>query len=240
MSAASAREADGARNGADKHAAEANAPKAIGPAPARDRSTLASCFICLEGDEESQQPLITGICACKELHVHADCLESMVNTGTRGAQKLQERLLCPVCREPYKVGFQARRVETESRNTRRTMLLRLARATLAMSCAVQFAAVCYLGTFERGDSLRMSWGTLAAEAAILLSICIQASAAYACGSRLTGADGTDGARRAMVIVWPPGRGVDSAGMRRPSSVQTSRAPATAAAASPVAGTTAPA
>ena len=58
-----------------------------------EEGPIAICYICYDSDES--QPVLTGICACTSLAVHAKCQEKMLRFRQNSDWN------CGVCRQPF-------------------------------------------------------------------------------------------------------------------------------------------
>ena len=70
---------------------------------AADRScaTMAECFVCASSADTDADPLLTNICACRSLCVHAKCQQRMMHETHSHADR------CGVCQQRYKnVSFE--------------------------------------------------------------------------------------------------------------------------------------
>ena len=77
--------------------------QAKAPTQAADRScaTMAECFVCASSADTDADPLLTNICACRSLCVHAKCQQRMMHETHSHADR------CGVCQQRYKnVSFE--------------------------------------------------------------------------------------------------------------------------------------
>lgn len=63
--------------------------------PSGEDTAAATCFVCT-GDASSE-PLLTDVCACRCLAVHASCQQMLIQRTPAYAHGI-----CSVCKEPYK------------------------------------------------------------------------------------------------------------------------------------------
>ena len=70
-----------------------------------DEEAEAECFVCRMGAGGSAGPLVTNVCDCLGLQMHLGCQKRMIETCTRGRltrKSVDERLLCGICKAPYR------------------------------------------------------------------------------------------------------------------------------------------
>lgn len=159
-------------------------PTPVGKASAPRACT---CFICHVDEEETAQPLLTDICACVSLSMHAECLQQLLNSSAKREGSERERFMCAICREPYRIDFEpghASRGGTPREALRHicaTFLVASYRCVLVLSFVAQFAAAIYLGV-EHAHSSRSATqiGALYAEAIIALAVVFQAVSTFCC------------------------------------------------------------
>lgn len=70
-----------------------------------DLDAADKCFICLDDESETSEPLVADVCGCKQMRVHQSCLEASMNASSRMVLPMYRRLTCPVCLEPYRITY---------------------------------------------------------------------------------------------------------------------------------------
>lgn len=101
----------------------------------------ASCFICME----SHAPLLVGkACGCSNLAVHECCLERWINYGEHaGAQQFDERLVCSICKEKYRLHYEVISAPPVPQLTRVQLLKRFVAGACWAGLGAGLATLCY-------------------------------------------------------------------------------------------------
>jgi hypothetical protein len=77
-------------------------------APSLSDEDRLLCFVCTS--DEPAQPVLTDICGCRGLAVHATCQQRMIESAPAHSTR------CAVCLQPYKnVSYELRRVKRPDR-----------------------------------------------------------------------------------------------------------------------------
>ena len=63
--------------------------------PLEANHTDAVCFVCSCGEDDCSEELLTGICCCRTLRVHASCQQRMMRLSEA------HRNGCAICGQPY-------------------------------------------------------------------------------------------------------------------------------------------